>query len=302
MLGISLAGMDRRHARVRAGLRRASPRSLNLSAMVGDAPTQHVFVTNEEIPDCLFEETTSLNISVTYLNGTDWLSVPPSVTFGPGQVNSIIVTVNYGALPEPGVYQALIMVTITDPETGMIVSQGTIPVTVTLSGQIQDMSKCVSPRTLNLSAIVGAAPTQHVIGVNEEIPDCAVEQAFFFIISVTYLNGTGWLSVPPSVTIAPGQANTIPVTVSYAALPGPGVYQALIILSFSEPDPETGLTDQATIPVAVTLSESRARLSLSRTAFLFQVVRDGPALRARRLRVYNPGIGTLNWSLSGLRE
>ena len=195
-------------------------------------------------------------------------------------------------------YQALISGIHTD--MGGETVQFTIPVTVTLGGQIQDMSKCVSPRTLNLSAIVGAAPTQHVIGVNEEIPDCAVEQAFFFIISVTYLNRTGWLSVPPSVTIAPGQANTIPVTVSYAALPGPGVYQALIILSFSEPDPETGLTDQATIPVAVTLSESRARLSLSRTAFLFRVVQDGPAPRARRLRVYNPGIGMLNWSLSGL--
>ena len=90
--------------------------------------------------------------------------------------------------------------------------------------------------------------------------------------------------------------NSFTVTVNYAALPGPGVYQAQIIGTVTRME----LTQQATIPVTVTLSEPRARLSLSQTAFLSQVVQDGPGLRSRRLRVYNPGTGTLNWSLSAL--
>ena len=165
-------------------------------------------------------------------------------------------------------------------------------------GQVEDFSFCASPRALDISAIVGAAPTQHVIRVNEEIPDCEIDETFSANISVTFLNGTGWLSAPPSVTFAPGQANSFTVTVNYTALLGPGVYQALIILTGT--DPGTGEPFQIIIPVTVTLSGARARLALSQTAFLFQVAQDGPALRSRRLRVYNPGIGTLNWSLSGL--
>ena len=167
-------------------------------------------------------------------------------------------------------------------------------------GQVEDVSECASPRTLNLSAMVGDAPTQYALRVNEAIPDCEIEQTYFFNISVTYLNGTGWLSVPPSVTFAPGQANSFTVTVNYAALPGPGVYQALIIVTAPGPDPETGLTDQATIPVTVTLSEPRARLSLHQTTLFYQSVSRGALTRSQTLTISNEGTGTLNWSLSGL--
>ena len=165
-----------------------------------------------------------------------------------------------------------------------------------MSGQVEDISPCFSPRALDLSAIVGVAPTQHVFVVNEAISGCQISEGGSADVSATFLNGTNWLSVPASVTFAPGQVNSFTVTVNYAALPMAGVYQALIFFTPAEPD----VFEQATFPVTVTLSEPRARLSLSRTAFLFRAVQDGPAPRARRLRVYNPGIGMLNWSLSGL--
>ncbi len=95
-------------------------------------------------------------------------------------------------------------------------------------GQVDDVSYCLSPRALNISAVVGAAPTLHFVSVNEAI--CPLEEVDRGTanLSVTYLNGTGWLSVPASVLFAPGEVNSIPVTVNYAALPGAGVYQALI--------------------------------------------------------------------------
>ena len=275
-----------------------SPRSLDISAVVGAAPTQHVLGVNVADPDCRTDEGDLVSFSVTYLNGTGWLSVPSPFSATQSQAEIGTVTVNYAALPMAGVYQALIIITVTEPDGDSFIA--TIPVTVTLSEQVEDVSFCFSPRALNISAIVGTAPTQHVILDNEEaIPDCKVDETVSLNISVTFLNGTSWLSVPPSVTFAPGQVNSFTVTVNYAALPMAGVYQAQIIGTTT--DPETQMIDaQATIPVTVTLSEARARLPLSQTAFLFQVVQDGPAPPAQTLRVFNDGTGTLNWSLSGL--
>ena len=164
--------------------------------------------------------------------------------------------------------------------------------------EFDDVSFCVSPQSLDISALVGAAPTQHVIAQKPD-PICTIQQeTLTFPVSVTFLNGTGWLSVPPSVTFVRGQANSFTVTVNYAALPGAGVYQALVFFfptGGGEVTPNRGI-----IPVTVTLSETRPRLSLSQTTFLFQVVQDGPAPPAQTLRVFNDGTEMLDWSLSGL--
>ena len=110
-------------------------------------------------------------------------------------------------------------------------------------GQVQDISPCFPPRALDISAVVGAAPTQHVFFVDEGATfspddDCGIEETFPFDLSVTFLNGTGWLSVPSSGTFAPGQVNSFTITINYAALPMAGVFQALIILTLT--DSETG--------------------------------------------------------------
>ena len=42
-------------------------------------------------------------------------------------------------------------------------------------GQVEDVSFCFSPHFLDISAIVGAAPTQHTIDLNQEISFCRIE-------------------------------------------------------------------------------------------------------------------------------
>ncbi len=92
----------------------------------------------------------------------------------------------------------------------------------------QDISSCMSPRALGVSATVGAAPSQHGVVVNETIDGCERRGSVSFGLAVDFINGTGWLSVPPSVTFEPGQAS-FTVTIIYGALPGPGVYRGGII-------------------------------------------------------------------------
>ncbi len=92
----------------------------------------------------------------------------------------------------------------------------------------QDISSCMSPPALGVSATVGSAPSQHVVVVNETIDGCERRGSVSFGLAVDFINGTGWLSVPPSVTFEPGQAS-FPVTIIYGALSGPGVYGGRII-------------------------------------------------------------------------
>ncbi len=111
----------------------------------------------------------------------------------------------------------------------------------------QDISGCMSPRVLGISASMGVPPSQHVVMVNETIQVCERHGSVLFTLSVDFMNGTGWLSVPPSATFEPGRAS-FTVTINYGALPGPGVSEARVI----------GTSDSGEtffISVAVTLSE-----------------------------------------------
>ena len=111
----------------------------------------------------------------------------------------------------------------------------------------QDISGCMSPRVLGISASMGVPPSQHVVMVNETIQVCERQGSVLFTLSVDFMNGTGWLSVPPSATFEPGRAS-FTVTINYGALPGPGVSEARVI--------GTGDSGETFfISVAVTLSE-----------------------------------------------
>ncbi len=112
----------------------------------------------------------------------------------------------------------------------------------------QDLSMCVSPRVLAVSASSGAAPSQHVVMVDETTEACERLGSVLFTLSVDFMNGTGWLSVPPSATFLPGEA-FFTVTIIYGLLPGPGVSEARVI--------GTGDSGETFfISVAVTLCES----------------------------------------------
>ena len=110
----------------------------------------------------------------------------------------------------------------------------------------QDISTCMSPRVLGVSATVGAAPSQHVVMVDEGTRGCERQGSVLFTLSVDFMSGTGWLSVPPSVTFEPGRTS-FTVTIIYGALPGPGVYEGQIIGS-------GGRSETFSISVAVTLN------------------------------------------------
>ena len=109
----------------------------------------------------------------------------------------------------------------------------------------------MSPRVLGVSATVGAAPSQYVVMVDERTRACERRGSVSFRLAVDFMNGTGWLSVPPSVTFAPGRAS-FTVTITYGALPGPEVYEGQII--------GTGDSGETfSISVTVTLSEPPTR-------------------------------------------
>ena len=113
----------------------------------------------------------------------------------------------------------------------------------------QDISGCMSPRVLGISASTGVPPSQHVVMVDETIDGCERRGSVLFTLSVDFMNGTGWLSAPPSVTFEPGRAS-FTMTIIYGALPGPGLSEAQVIGAAIDTD-ETFF-----ISVAVTLSES----------------------------------------------
>ena len=111
----------------------------------------------------------------------------------------------------------------------------------------QDISGCMSPRVLGISASMGTPPSQHVVMVNETIQVCERQGSVLFTLSVDFMSGTGWLSVPPSATFEPGRAS-FTMTINYGALPGPGVSEARVI--------GTGDSGETFfISVAVTLSQ-----------------------------------------------
>ncbi len=85
--------------------------------------------------------------------------------------------------------------------------------------------------------------------VDETIQGCARQGSVLFTLSVDFMNGTGWLSVPPTVTFEPGRASFI-MTILYGVLPGPGVSEARVIGT------ATGTDETFFISVSATLSES----------------------------------------------
>lgn len=96
------------------------------------------------------------------------------------------------------------------------------------------------------------------------------------VLFITYLNGSGWLTISPTsgITFTPPQSSVV-ITgrVSAAALPGPGVYQALVRgKGPTEADADAILL----FPVTVVVKAPGPRLGLSQTAFFLKQCNPAP--------------------------
>ena len=117
----------------------------------------------------------------------------------------------------------------------------------------QDISSCMSPPALGISATVGAMPSEHIVILNQLIAGCERRGSVSFGLAVDFMNGTGWLSVPHSVTFSPSQV-LLRVTIDYGALPGPGAYGGQIIGTGESITGAGGGGETFSISVTVTLS------------------------------------------------
>ena len=107
-------------------------------------------------------------------------------------------------------------------------------------------------------------------------------------------SGSGWLSVSPtSGTAIAEKSAALTVEVNYGALPGAGLFQAVIIVT------DIGSGSAAEVPVAVALSAASGRLLINPPVFVFTVPSSATGSLSRTLRVINQGEGTPNWSISG---
>lgn len=123
----------------------------------------------------------------------------------------------------------------------------------------QDLSQCVLPHNLNISARLGAPSTRHIIQIgSDQINGCTLNANRPYSAFVELLNGQNWLSVSPSIgTLFAGQVNTLNVDVNYSTLPDVGTYQGVIHLAF------LGSTAEAVVPVSVTRHLQLAPANLS---------------------------------------
>jgi len=157
----------------------------------------------------------------------------------------------------------------------------------------QDLTQCLTPRSLQATSPVGGAALQRFVAVgNDDLPNCSLPALTPFTASATLFNGNNWLTVSPaSGTFIPGARNTVAATIDPAAAGGAGTYQALILVQL----PSLNVTLR--IPVTLTLS-SGPQISLSWNAFAFQTVENTPAPPPQTLRVYSGLPGTLDWTIS----
>ncbi|MGH8246573.1 MAG: BACON domain-containing protein, partial [Gammaproteobacteria bacterium] len=113
--------------------------------------------------------------------------------------------------------------------------------------------------------------------------------------AVTLLNGSNWLTISPaSGTATTQQSSVVTGRANAATLPGPGVYQALIVVT------DTTTRRTVTVTVSLVVRSNDPRLALSQSAIVFFAAQGGPAPPTERLRVFNVGGGLANWTISGM--
>ncbi|OFV99153.1 MAG: hypothetical protein A3H28_01485 [Acidobacteria bacterium RIFCSPLOWO2_02_FULL_61_28] len=143
----------------------------------------------------------------------------------------------------------------------------------------------VRPEGLKFSGLVGGSADHQALQIG------ASGGAIAWSATATLLNGTGWLTVsPPSGTATASTPSKVGVEVNFGAFAEAGLYQAVIVIR------DTTRGAAVRVPVAVAVSPARSRLLLSQSSFVFRM-REGGAAPPQTLRIFNGGLGDLNWTI-----
>ncbi len=247
---------------------KVSPSSLTFSAQVGGAnPADQILLVLDSEGGAV-----SWTGTVSTSDAGKWLFISPSDGTTP---NKIAVSVNIESLAA-GSYTGEVSINPPDAE----------PVVVAVTARVSAL--IVVPGFLRFSAMVGAPAERKALEIASK------GEPVEWTATVKLFSGSGWLSVSPtSGTAITEKSATLAVEVNYEALPGPGLFQAVVIVT----DGGSGSTVE--VPVAVSLSAASGRLLVNPPVFVFTVPSSAEGSLSRRLRVINQAEGILNWSISG---
>ena len=245
-----------------------SPSSLTFSAQVGGAnPADQILLVLDSEGGAV-----SWTGTVSTSDGVRWLALSPSSGTTP---NKIAVSVDIEGLAA-GSYTGEVSI---DPPAAE-------PVVVAVTARVSAL--VVVPESLRFSAMVGAPAERQALEIASK------GEPVEWTATVKLFSGSGWLSVSPtSGTAITEKPATLAVEVNYGALPGAGLFQAVVIVT------DVGSGSAVEVPVAVALSSVGARLLINPPVFVFTVPSSATGSLSQTLRVINQEEGILNWSISG---
>jgi uncharacterized protein (TIGR03437 family) len=140
--------------------------------------------------------------------------------------------------------------------------------------------------TLSFSGLIGEAPARQSFQIQTG------GAAVGWTGTASTQNGSGWLSISPANGTASAAApSTMQVTVNYAALSGPGLYQGSIALR----ENVSGLS--LVVGVVVSLTPAQSRLLISPTSLTFRASQGGASPPLQTLKIFNGGTGSQGWSI-----
>ncbi|MDD5679230.1 MAG: MBG domain-containing protein [Kiritimatiellae bacterium] len=184
-----------------------SPASITTNVMKGVTPDTQTFVVSNTGPE-------SLDYTITFPN-TIWASGSSAGgTLAAGGTDTITVTYSNTADLGPGTSNMAVLVASPD--------WGGITKTVDVSVVVMDMP--ATPSVLSTNVMRGVTPAEQTFVVSNTGPE-----------SITYVvtfSNTIWVSASSSGgTLAPGEADTIPVTFSNTADLGPGTSNLVVLVT-----------------------------------------------------------------------
>ena len=247
---------------------KVSPSSLTFSAEAGgDNPADQILLVLDSEGGAV-----GWTGTVSTSDGGKWLSISPSAGTTPSKIAVSVDIVGLAA----GSYTGEVSINPPDAE----------PVVVAVTARVSAL--VVVPESLRFSAMVGAPAERQALEIASK------GEPVEWTATVKLFSGSGWLSVSPtSGTAITEKSATLAVEVNYGALPGAGLFQAVVIVT------DVGSGSVVEVPVAVALSAVGARLLINPPVFVFTVPSSATGSLSQTLRVINQEEGILNWSISG---
>ncbi|MBI2689972.1 MAG: SMP-30/gluconolactonase/LRE family protein [Acidobacteria bacterium] len=225
---------------------------------------------------------------VSVSSGVTGLPFTPSVAYGPGGTNWLMVTASNTVSPATltlsadasalavGRYTATLTVT-TNP------AGSSNPVSVVLDVTDAAPRLGVSTTSIQVSKVQGAGPDASTLEVRN-----TGGGTLNYLLAVTASGGANWLTPGKSGgTLPAGQVDTVNVVVNPAGLAA-GTYTGALTLTAGE--------QRAVVAVTLTVRAVQKTILLSQTGLTFTAVANGGTPLAQTLGILNIGNGVLNWS------